>query len=494
MGLEIDRDEFSDEDHGRFERRLRDSLEALRVVLSRPRFGEGARSLGAELELNLVDGAGRPDPVNRAVLASTVDPRVTLEVNRFNLEINADPLPFAGRPFTGLAAELDDALAETRRAAAAHGARVVTVGILPTLNEADLQSSALTEGHRYRALSAGVKRLRQAPQPLAITGEDRLELLTDDVTFEGANTSFQLHLRAGASEFARLYNAAQVATAPALAVAGNSPLFLGRRLWDETRVALFRQAIDDRGDLESNPWRPARVSFGHGWARGGAYELFAESVALHAPLLPVLAAEDPLACVRGGGTPALDELKLHHGTVWRWNRAVYDAAGGGHLRVELRALPAGPTVADMVANAAFLLGLTLGLAADADRLVTALTFGHARRNFYQAARAGLDAQLLWPQPPHDRVAPVPARVLVATLVGVARAGLVGEGVEPDEADRWLDVIVRRAENGQTGARWQRTAWEVLRGRGDLAEASRRLLERYHAESTSGRPVHAWNPP
>src|SRR6185295_670300 len=156
------------------------------------------------------------------------------------------------------------------------------------------------------------------------------------------------------------------------------------RLWEETRVALFRQATDDRRD-PSVEWRPARVSFGHGWVRHGALELFAESVLQHAPLLPIASDEDARARVRAGDVPELVELRLHQGTIWRWNRAVYDPTAGGHLRIELRALPAGPSLPDMLANAAFLLGLTLALAPDAERLVTALTFGQARLNFYAAA-------------------------------------------------------------------------------------------------------------
>lgn len=492
MGLEIDRAEFDEPHYLRFAERLQQSLAALAEVLARPGFGEGPASIGAELELSLIDGAGRPLPLNRAVLASTVDPRVTLELDRFNLEINTRPGPLAGRPFTALAAELTTALAEVRRAAALHGGRVVTTGILPTLTAEDLESSALTELNRYRALSASLRRLRQERFAVRIDGEDPISIDADDMTLEGANTSFQVHLRVAPRDFAAMYNAAQMAAAPALAAASNSPLFLGHRLWDETRIALFRQAVDDRFEASLDDWRPARVSFGHGWAREGAFELFAESVALHAPLLPVVGPEDPLSRVREGGVPSLDELKLHHGTVWRWNRAVYDAASGGHLRIELRPLPAGPTVRDMVANAAFLLGLTLDLGQNAAGHPHGMTFGHARRNFYEAARKGLAAELLWPcaAPPSPEV--VGARALLERLLPAARRGLVANGVVEAEADDALSVIAERVALGHTGARWQREVLAELERAGKSRQgAIAAMLERYVAASEGGEPVHRW---
>lgn len=494
MGLTIDRDHFDEPEYARFAGRLRDGLEALRDTLARPGFGEGPATIGAELELALVDAHGQPLPLNREVLARTLDPRVTVELDRFNLECNGRPLSLAGRPFTALAAELGSALAEVRRAAAAVLGRVVAIGILPTLRIEDLQRGAMTDLARYRALSAGIRRLRQAPFRVRIIGEDALEVSCDDVTFEGANTSLQLHLRVSPRDFARTHAAAQIATAPALAVAGNAPLFLGHRLWEETRIALFKQAVDERGD-GAEGWRaPARVSFGHGWCRAGAYELFAESVALHAPLLPVVGPEDPLAALRAGGTPRLDELRLHHGTVWRWNRAVYDPAEGGHLRIELRALPAGPTVADMAANAAFLLGLTLGLAPHADWMLPALPFEHAHRNFYRAAQHGLAAELLWPAREAPSPRPTTVHALLPDLLATAREGLVAAGVEPAEADEHLGVVEARAAAGRTGARWQRRAFAAhARGRTkDAALAA--VVEEYLGHAESETPVHRWPDP
>ncbi|WP_224242111.1 glutamate--cysteine ligase family protein [Hyalangium gracile] len=492
MGLAIEREDFSPEDYRRFSQRLSENLEALRRVLSRPGFGTGPRTVGAELEMFLVDSAGFPLPVNRQVLSQTVDPRVTLELDRFNLECNLRPSSLAGRPFTALRKEFEDALREVRRAAATQGAQVVVTGILPTLREKDLGSHALTGKPRYRALSAAIRSRRgDAPFQVAIAGEDSLSLTWDDVTLEGANTSLQFHLRVEPSEFARMYNAAQFVTAPVLAVSTNSPFFLGRRLWDETRVALFRQAVDDRGESHEGAGSHARVTFGHGWAREGALELFAEAVALHAPLLPVVGPESPLECVARGQLPGLDELRLHQSTIWNWNRAIYDPKSGGHLRIEFRALPAGPTVVDMVANGALLLGLTLGLADQMDALLPAMPFHWARGNFLKAAQQGMDAELLWPSETAPSPQRVPVTELVPRLLPIARRGLVEAGVEASDADAMLDIIAARVASRRSGAGWQRRVLTKLEEHLPRQDALAALLERYREHADSGAPVHQW---
>ena len=488
MGAEIERERFEAADYARFGVRLQQSLQALRELLARPGFGEGPRSLGAELELFLVDAAARPLPLNQAVLRETLDPRFTVELDRFNLECNLRPAPLQGRPFEALRREIEGALIELRRAAGAHRGRIALVGILPTLRPGDLAPGAMTDLARFRALSAGLQRLRREPFRVCIDGADPLDIRCDDVTFEGANTSLQVHLRVAPAEFAAVYNAAQLATAPVLCVAANSPTFLGHRLWEETRIALFKQAVDPRGPERG---RAARVGFGTGWLRGSAIELFAESIELHEPLLPVLSDEHPLECVRAGGVPSLREMRLHQGTVWSWNRAIYDPAGGGHLRVEMRGLPAGPGVADMLANTAFLVGLTLGLAPGAEGWTAELPFAMAEHNFYRAAQHGLDAELSWPAGPGEAARTLPARELVAELLPLAQRGLEAAGVASEESGALLDLIARRAHSGRTGAAWQRQTLarlEVGRDRGDALAA---MLERYLVHSESGRPVHEW---
>ena len=492
MGTEIARDTFGERDYARFRERLDQCLADLGVILGRPGFGAGPVTIGAELELFLVDDAALPLPRNQAVRALAGDPRIALELNRFNLELNASPALLAGRPFAALARELDQLLARVGNAAQAHRGRIALIGILPTLSRAHLDLSMVTDTARYRALDRGLRRLRGGPFVIRISGAEPLELTSEDVTLEGANTSFQLHLRVAPGDFTRIYNAVQMATGPALAVAGNSPTFLGRLLWEETRIALFKQSVDDR-DSRGPRRRPSRTALGTGWLRDGALELFTESVRLHEPLLPVTAGP-----ARGGrgtspGAPPLDELRLHQGTVWRWNRAIYDPASGGHLRIEMRALPAGPTVTDMLANAAFLVGLALWLAGRDERWTYALPFERADHGFYRAAQYGLAAELSWPAG-GGRVRTATAADLVPDLLPAAREGLLGAGVAAAEADPLLGVIAARVATGQTGAAWQRAALAAAERGHPRDRALAVMLEEYLACAVTGRPVHTWPVP
>ncbi len=490
MGLEIHKERFEPEEFDAFSERLRTCLEALRTMLERPGFAEGETTLGAELEVSLVDHGSRPLPLNREVLAGTFDPRLTVELDRFNLECNLRHGPLSGRSFEALGGEISGAVEELARAAVSHGGRVVMVGILPTLREADLDCDTMTDSMRFRALSAALRSLRGGPFRVSIHGRDHVDVTSDDVTFEGAATSFQLHLRVDPAGFAETFNAVQMATAPALAAGGNSPIFLGRRLWEETRVALFKQAVDARGDSRNGRVEP-RVSFGRRWVRDGALELFAESVELHPPLLPVLDEEDPASKTAEGGVASLRELRLHQGTVWSWNRPVYDAAEDGHLRIEMRALPSGPSRVDMLANAAFLVGLTLGLRRDALAWTHGLPFADAHNNFYRAAQTGLDAELLWPPEPGAPPAAVPARDLVLRLLPTVQSGLDEAGVAREDSAPLLELMQRRVERRRTGSRWQCEVLTILEADRGREEALAALVERYLSLCTEGGPVHEW---
>jgi hypothetical protein len=490
MGTGIEQETFDEADYARFGQRLQQCLSTLGRLLARPGFGVGPATLGAELELFLVDGAARPLPQNQAVRAAAGDPRVTVELDRFNLELNATPTLLTGRPFSALGEELRLLLDRVGDTARAHGGRLALIGILPTLRRADLHPGAMSDLPRYRALDRGLRRLRQVPFHLRIAGADPLELASDDVALEGAATSFQVHLRVDPAAFAHTYNAVQVATAPVLAVAGNSPTFLGHRLWEETRIALCKQSIDDR-DGRGPRRRLARMAFGTGWLREGPLELFADSVRLHQPLLPVLGDHDPLAGGDRWHAPPLAELRLHQGTVWRWNRAIYDPAAGGHLRIEMRALPAGPTVIDMLANAAFLVGLSRWLAAQDQRWTYTLSFERAEHGFYRAAQHGLAAELSWPFGQDGRPRTLPAAELVPEVLPAARDGLIHAGVAAAEADHLLGVIAARVTSGQTGAVWQRRMLATLEPRLGRERALTAMLERYQEYAATNQPVHTW---
>jgi hypothetical protein len=499
MGAEIEKSDFTAAEYAAFKARLPDQLAALELLIARPGFGMAPRSIGAELELFLVDGAGGPVPIAAEVKDRLASPNVSLELGRFEIELCTAPVLLEGRPFAALERDIGRERDAIEAAARELGAQTVAVSILPTLQRRDLTAASITATPRYDALTAGMRRLRQAPFQIDIDGDEPLEVMSDDAAMEGANTAFQIHLLATPGEFAAVFNAALLASAPALAAAGNSPTFLGHGLWEETRVALFKQAGDVRPPDPSQAFRPpARISFGTGWMRDGAVEQFRESVALHEPLLPVLAdgGENALAEAQAGGTPALSELRMHHGTVWHWNRAVYDPAG--HLRIELRALPAGPTTADMLANAAFLIGLTLDLVSDVDVLLPGMPFAYAERNFYRAAQQGLAAELLWPRQSAAPPVPVRAEVLLPELITRARRGLAAAGVDPAEIGQHLDVFAARVASGITGAVWQRRCLAAIEaaqvaagGALDRQLALAQMVERYLFRAAAGDPVHTW---
>lgn len=491
MGLLIDRCEFSETDYSHADKRLRENLRALELLLSREGFGDGESSLGAELELCMVDEHARALPLNRQVLADSLDPNLQLELDRFNLEYNLSPVMSAGAPFAKMQVELENALAELGRIAAIHGGRIVPIGILPTLTVDQLQAGAMTDLDRYRALQFGIQRIRQNDFHIRIDGAEPLDMRCDSVTLEGANTSLQVHLRVNPGDFAAYYNAAQLATPMALAVSANSPFFVGHSLWDETRISLFKQSVDTRGSHSKEWRRAARVPFGHGWVREGALELFAESCYLYPIILPVCGDEDVLGVAQSGGTPELLELRLHQGTIWNWNRAVYDASAGGHVRIEFRALPSGPTPIDMMANAAFLVGLTVGLSDSIGALLPAFPFRYAEYNFYRAAQRSLDAELLWPTQDGNSPRAMPAAELCKTMLDLADEGLDKIGVIEQERKMFLGVIRERLVRGMTAAGWQR---QTLARYSNLPreQALVALLEQYVDGIASNKPVSEWD--
>jgi hypothetical protein len=495
LGTEIQQERFSADDHRNFKARLQDALTALDLVLERPGFGVGERSIGAELELFLVDAQARPFPVNEQIESAAKSPLITPELGAYSIELNTPPVSLAGRPFSALGAHMQRVIEAIDREAVARGARSVPISILPTFRPEDFSPAAITDRPRYRALASGLRRLRKGPFTVQIEGEDSLALISEDIALEGANLAFQLHVRTSPDEFARMFNAALMLTGPVLAAAGNSPTFLEHRLWHETRVALFQQAGDDRPPDTASDWQaPSRTGFGCGWVREGAAELFRESVALYAPILPVCSQERPLDAVAQGGVPQLAELRLHHGTVWKWNRPVYDPEDGGHLRIELRALPSGPTVRDMLANAACLLGGMLAFAPRMPELLPAFPFALAERNFYRAAQFGLDAELAWPRE-NGRPESVRARDVLPEIAAHARTALLEAGVVASDVDETLGTFESRVATGITGAVWQQRALAAFELRGlSRADGLRALLETYIEEVHSGRPVHAWRDP
>ena len=494
MGMAVDRAEFTDSDYKNFSKKLNRNIKALKNVLSQPGFGEGEASLGAEMEVYLVDPDGRPLHRNREILKAFDDPLLTLELNRYNLEYNFKPMPARGTPFTTIERDARNALNKLDKIARDFNGRVLPIGILPTLRESDFGADAMTDEPRYHALVDMLKRVHKPDAStfgLDINGVDPLKLSDAHITMEGACTSFQLHYRVQPAEFASAWNAIQLLSPVVLGLAANSPFMLGNRLWHETRIPLFQQSLEGIPN-QNLEWRlPRRVCFGLGWARHSAAELFEQMARLYPPLIPQCHEEDPLD-VAGDRLPELHELLMHTSTVWSWNRAIYSTRDNGHLRIEMRSLPAGPTGIDMAANAAFFVGLAAGMREQADKMATLLPFEYAEYNFYRAARDGIDARVIWPTKRDIGLDEINITDLAESLLPTAEAGLARLGVEYSEVQRFLSVISERIECHRNGASWQLGQFNRLLKSLDREQALSRMVTLYRERSNSNTPVARWD--
>jgi hypothetical protein len=477
-------------------------LKALATMLREDAFaGDIEATIGLEVELNLVDH--RLDPAMRgvAVLQEAGSPELAAELGRWNIELNLPPRPLPGQQAQHLENQLLKQLAEIEKQAEAVGARVLTIGILPTLTEEHMIPGQLSPNNRFAVLNEQILAARgeplrldidgnTAPRPADPSGEtvERLHMDFDSITPEAACTSLQLHLRVPPDQFAANWNAAQCIAGVQLAVGANSPFLLGRRLWAETRVPLFLQSTDVRSiELRNQGVRP-RVWFGERWI-DSIFELFEENVRYFPGLLPVAELEDPQAELAAGRIPRLPELRLHNGTIWRWNRPIYDIADGmPHLRVENRVLPAGPSVIDMMANAMFYYGLQRVFTERAEPLWATMPFSAAEENFTLAAEHGMRTALYWP----DDGWVSPDQLVLSKLLPMAAEGLASWGVADAVSARYLEVIEQRCKHRCTGASWQVDTVHALERQGaDRPAAIRGMLARYLDGITNNAPVHTW---
>jgi gamma-glutamyl:cysteine ligase YbdK (ATP-grasp superfamily) len=488
MGEKVADQEFTREDRTRYREKVRRCLDVLARMLRESRFDADAPMTGLEIELNLVDDVGDPMLKNLEALEAIADPDFQTELGQFNLEINVAPKELRDRGFTAFETGVRASLNEAEAKAAKVGAHMVMIGILPTLSPSHMTPASLTPNPRYQLLSDQILAARGEDIVIDISGPDRLSTTTDSIVPEAACTSTQLHVQVSPGQFAAYWNASQAVAGVQLALGANSPFLLGRELWRETRIPLFEQATDTRGEeLKAQGVRP-RVWFGERWINS-IFDLFEENVRYFPALLPVLDDQDPLDVLESGRTPALSELRLHNGTVYRWNRPIYDVVDDvPHLRVENRVLPAGPTVADTMANAAFYFGLVRTLAEHQRPLWSQMSFSAAEENFHVAARQGIESSIYWPG-----LGQVPATELVVRrLLPMARAGLEAWGVLSEEQDRLLGIIEQRCLVGQNGASWFASRFhERLSRDGDRTTALRGTLNEYRERMHSNEPVHTW---
>jgi gamma-glutamyl:cysteine ligase YbdK (ATP-grasp superfamily) len=489
MGEEVTPHVFTSADRTRYRHKVRRCLDAFAQLLRESRFDFDRPLSGLEIELNLVDEAAEPAMRNAEALAAIADPDFQTELGQFNIEINVAPRRLAGSGLADYESQVRASLNAAEGKARTVGAHMVMVGILPTLRREHLRRESLSSNPRYALLNEQILAARGEDIAIAIEGAERLTATADTVIPEAACTSTQLHLQVSPAEFPAYWNAAQALAAAQLALGANSPFLLGKQLWAETRVPLFEQATDTRSEeLKAQGVRP-RVWFGERWVTS-VFDLFEENVRYFPALLPIVDDEDPAQALARGDTPNLAELRLHNGTIYRWNRPVYDVVHGrAHLRVENRVLPAGPTVVDTLANAAFYFGAVRVLAAEQRPVWSQMSFSAAEENFHRAARDGIEAQLFWPG-----LGYVPATELVLRrLLPVAHEGLDAWGVAAEMRDRLLRVIEERCLRGRNGATWQvETLHAVEEGNGaSRDEALRVLLREYIRQMHDNVPVHLW---
>ena len=488
MGQDVEAREFSREDRTRYRSKVRRCLDVFARMLSERDFSVEHTHVGIEIEFNLVDDNGDPALKNAEALEAIADEGFQTELGLFNIEINVPPTRIQGNGLDTLQISLRDHLNMAQRRASQVGAHLVMIGILPTLEQGHFSRDSLSANPRYHLLSDQILAARGEDIEIVIDGVERLRTTADTIIPEGACTSTQLHLQVEPEDFATMWNAAQAIAAAQVAVGANSPFLLGCQLWHETRIALFEQATDTRSEeLKAQGVRP-RVFFGERWITS-VFDLFEENVRYFPALLPIVDEEDPLVELEAGRVPTLSELRLHNGTIYRWNRPIYDVADGRpHLRIENRLLPAGPTVVDTMANAALFYGLVKVLGTSERPVWSQLSFRAAEDNFHQAAREGIETELYWPS-----VGTVSARELVLRqLLPLAHAGLEQLGVDVGIRDRLLGVIEQRCIAGRNGATWLIAEFEhQLRGAADRPSAMRATTQRYEELMHTGEPVHSW---
>jgi len=477
------------EQHRAFMQALLRDVAALERMLEDGAFESGITRVGAEQEMFLIDRDWSPTNGVQPLLAALDDPHFTTELGRFQMEANCDPQLLAGDGLGVMHRQLDQLVDKARTTARELDMDIVLTGMLPTLGAGHLGLDSMVPDPRYQTLNKVITDLRGGRFRVWIKGLDEVILEHDSVMLEACTASFQVHMQIAPDDFARMYNIAQLLTGPVMAVAANSPIAFGRRLWAETRIALFRDAVDTRTRPHSVRNTEARVNFGTRWVRESIAEIYKEDIArFRALVVPTARDEDPMAVLDRGERPAMRALRLHNGTIYRWNRPCFGTTNGvPHLRIENRILPAGPTTIDEMANAAFWIGLMTEYGASKGDITRRIDFDMTANNFYTAAREGVGAWLTW----LDGVEISARELVLDRLLPDAEAGLRRAGVDDRLVRRYLEVIDERVRTARTGAHWQRTSWNSLRGRGSAAERSNALVAATVSRQRAGRPVAQW---
>ncbi|MDM9629850.1 CBS domain-containing protein [Robiginitalea aurantiaca] len=467
--------------------RLLTDLEALEKMLQEGAFSTDPMHIGAEQEFCLVNEHWEPSDQAVEVLETINEEHFTPELTRYNLEINLDPRPLTGTCFSDMHQQLNKLLDHAQKAAEKHKNNIIITGILPTISTPYLKLDYMTPKERYKILSDAITEVRGSNMELHIKGVDEINLHHDSIMYEGCNTSFQTHLQIDPDDFANTYNWAQAISGPVLSICTNSPMLMGRELWEETRIALFTQSVDTRKSTFLLNEREPRVGFGAGWAEGTAADFFKESIVRFRSLISTdFEPEDSLEQLKEGITPKLSALNLHNGTVYPWNRLCYGRTHGKpHLRIENRYLPSGPTTSDEIANMMFWVGVMLGRPKEWDNIHERMDFKDAKKNFFNAARYGMAAQFHW----EDKIMPT-KELILHHFLPMAYKGLSRANVSRKDAEHYLGLIENRV-NSQNGSEWMVKTYRELRKEYHAPEALRRLTATLFDRSYKGYPVDAW---
>ncbi|MFT7617314.1 MAG: CBS domain-containing protein [Planctomycetota bacterium] len=489
MGEQNVNDSSKAEDLRAFVRYVLRDLKALDEMIKAGAIESDIIRIGAEQEFFLLDEANRPAPVCEQMMPLLKDVDVTPELAKFNIELNAPPFEFVDTCLTDLEDFLLKGTDRIRAAAEECGATALLTGILPTLTVTDLSMENMSDSPRYRAFNEALKHLRGGAFEFRIKGTDELALSHDSVMIESCNTSFQAHIQVAPDTFAESYNIAQLVAAPVLAAGTNSPVLFGQRLWRETRLALFQQSMDTRKASRHQRETSPRVSFGNDWVKKDVLEILREDIARFRVLMGMPIKENPFEAIAAGRAPQLDALRLHNGTVYRWNRPCYGAVGNkAHLRIENRILPAGPTVVDQVANMAFWLGLMIGGRKAFKDLPTRVGFDDARGNLTDAARHGLGAHFNW----LDGAQPSAQKLILEELLPVARSGLAERNVATKDIDKFLGIIESRVSTGLTGSQWILSSLASMKNTGSKTECLSAVTAGMRNRQEENVPVHKWS--
>ena len=449
MGKYTVKEELNNKEKVKFINHLLDDVSALDYMLEHDMFEKGIERIGAEQEFCLVKNDMTPSDKALDILKELNDPFFTTELAKYNLELNLPPLELKGYCFSEMEAFLMEKMHKSYEAAQKFNNSVVLTGILPTISLEEISNKYMTPYDRYNVLGRIIKNARGEDFELHLHGVDELNMKHDCIMLEACNTSFQIHLQVEPKEFVAKYNWAQAISGPMLSAASNSPLLLGNELWRETRIALFQQSIDLRATTRMPSRRQPRVSFGTRWIKNSVTEIYKDDISRYTLLISMPIEESSLDLLKKGEIPSLDALRLHNGTVYKWNRPCYGISNGKpHLRIENRYIPSGPTIRDEMANSIFWIGLMKGMPDKYKEIWNVMDFRQAKGNFLKAAKFGLETEFEI----FDKI--LPARDLILeNLLPMAEEGLRKVAISQADIDTYLGVIERRIMYNQTGSQW-----------------------------------------